>query len=282
MKDSVIEFETLDEEFVDQCNELINGDFFKHYFLLGAINQVLHGSTQYFDAYVISNSSKKSWIIGFWIDGNYFIYGKDWINSQVEFVADRLKDFDFQKGFHFSGTNQLVETVFNIYKKRHELFKERIFYEIDYVPEVLPSAKIEVRRAMNDESSELTRMVCDYFLDEYKGKNNKIFEEMLPHVEEQLAHGLIWVLANESKLKCFCSIIRTQTGIPIIGSFYTYQNERGKGYGTQLLSFVSRELVNQFGRVWLVSDKHSPESNKVFRKVGYQPIYESRDIVLSE
>jgi predicted GNAT family N-acyltransferase len=275
------EYNTLDEDFTGQIKSLIKDEYFKHFYLINSVGQALSGQIQFFDAYTLVDSENESWIIGFWTNGNYSIYGKNWTKKQVKLVIERINDSDFQKGFHFAGTNELISTIFENYKKDTELFKERIFYKIENKSSVNIDNKVKVELAIEDDLLELTKMVCEYFEDEYKGKNNKIFGEMLPSVQSQIMNDKIWVLKEDSELKCFCSLIDTEVGIPIVGSFFTYRNERGKGYGTNLLSKVSNEIVEELGEVWLMSDKHSPESNAVFIKIGYESIYETKDIIIN-
>ena len=176
----------------------------------------------------------------------------------------------------------LGQYLFENHKKETELFKERIFYKIENKTSISINEIYIIELGNEEDLLELTKMVCEYFEDEYKGKNNKVFGEMLLSVQSQIRNDKIWVLKKDSKLKCFCSLIDTVVGIPIVGSFFTYRNERGNGYGTQLLSKVTNELVDEFGEVWLMSDKHSPESNAIFNKIGYKPIYETKNLIINE
>ncbi|AIY11984.1 hypothetical protein M667_01410 [Cellulophaga baltica NN016038] len=89
----------------------------------------------------------------------------------------------------------------------------------------------------------------------------------MPSVQSQIFNDKIWVLKKDSELKCFCSLIDTEVVIPIVGSFLTYRNERGNGYGTQLLSKVSNEIVKELGEVWLMSDKNSPDLTQFLLKL---------------
>src|SRR5690606_32155583 len=110
---------------------LIKDEYFKHFYLINTVSRAFSGQIQFFDAYILFDSKNESWIIGLWTNGNYCIYGENWTKKQLKLVKDRINNSDFQKGFHFAGTNELISTIFENYNKDTELFKERIFYKIE-------------------------------------------------------------------------------------------------------------------------------------------------------
>jgi len=52
------------------------------------------------------------------------------------------------------------------------------------------------------------------------------------------------------------------------------------GHGTALIRTVTNNLLKITNEVWLISDKESITSKKVFNNIGYKPIYETTDVLI--
>lgn len=273
------EFDEVNIEFVSKIKSLVGEEFFEHYYLINAINEVLEGNIISYEAYYVSNDNN-SWIIGIRIDGNYLIYGKNWDKNLIEQTISKINFPLFQPNYHFSGTNNLVTEILKSSNRKLEIFKDRIFYTCSKLDHLDEEENFEKVLCDIKDIEELAEMVCEYFEDEYKGINNKDFDAVLLQVESQIKKKTLWNLKHNGKIKSICSIIQTSNGNPIIGSFFTKRNERNLGYGTSLLRTVTNNLLKFNNEVWLISDKESVASNKVFHNIGYKPIYETTDILI--
>jgi predicted GNAT family acetyltransferase len=273
------EFTEVNIEFVSKIKSLVGEQFFEHYYLINAINEVLEGNIISYEAYYIFNDNN-SWIIGIRINGNYLIYGKNWDENLIEQTISKINFSIFQPNYHFSGTNSLVTEILKSSNRKLEIFKDRIFYSCSKLNSFDEQENFEKLLCDKNDIEELAEMVCEYFEDEYNGKNNKDFDAVLRQVEHQIENNTLWNLKHNGKIKSFCSIIQTSNGNPIIGSFFTKRNERNLGYGTALIRTVTNNLLKVTNEVWLISDKESIASNKVFNNIGYKPIYETTDVLI--
>lgn len=273
------EYQEATIEFIGEIKGLIGEQFFEHYYLINAINEILNKNSNSYEAYIIWNNSN-SWIIGLRVDGNYLIYGKNWNTNLIQQTISRI-DFDmYQPNYHFSGTNKLVTEILKSADRDLKVFKDRIFYACSKLNDSFENKKFENLICDKIDLEEIAQMLCDYFEEEYKGENNKEFSLMLRQVSKQIENKALWNLKFNGEIKSICSIIETSKGNPIIGSFFTKKDERSKGYGSSLVKFVTSFLLNNTDEVWLISDKSSIASNRVFKKIGYLPAYESIDVLI--
>jgi hypothetical protein len=233
-----------------------------------------------YDAFILKES--ESWIIGFWITGNYMLYGKKWKKSHIKSVVERINFKMFQSGFHFLGTRRLVEDIFALGDANFNVFKKRTYYICDKVSYFSLNPTYSISVAHEIDTDEISQMVCEFFEDEYNGQNNKDINYVKLSVNRDIIQGDIWVLKSNHALKSICTIIHTPLNIPLIGTYFTKRESRNMGYGKQLLYFVTDSLLKKYTEVWLIADEDNPVSNAIFSDVGYKQIYHTLDIVVSE
>lgn len=267
------EFENTND-FILKVDEIINGKYFENYILIDAISRVSYYGEEYFESYIIGDIG--NYIIGFCFNGNYMFYGENWSNDQIVEAQKKVKLINYQKGFHISGNNELVKKLTS--DLNVEIFKDRIYYRKKNKVELKSNFVFELANIEDLET--LSIMMCEYFEDEYNGKNNKEIEQMRNEVKKSIEKETIWILKSENEIISMCSTIFTQFNITIIGSFFTKRNYRNKNYGTHLLNYVSNAMIDKFGEVTLLGDKNHPESIKVFEKLEYQNVYENLDVII--
>ena len=260
-------------DFILEVDKIIVNNYFEHYFLINSVSMVGHYQLEYFDSYLIGDS--KNWIVGFWLSGNYFIYGKDWTESQINELKKRIDFSIYEKGFHFNGTEKLISQLTE--NVNHSIFKERLYYsnvELTKISDINNIAELGILENLD----EITQMTCDYFEEEYKGLNNKEFDAMKIETDSSLKNNSIWILRDNNEIVSMCSIINTTYNFPIIGSLFTKKKYRNKGFGTKLLQDVTIFLKDKFDVVNLLAEKNNIESNIVFQKLNYKIVYETKDI----
>ncbi|AIY11983.1 hypothetical protein M667_01405 [Cellulophaga baltica NN016038] len=76
------EYNTLNEDFIGEIKSLIKDKYFKHFYLINSVGQALSARIQFFKAYTLVDPANESWIIGFWTNGNYSVYGKNWTKNK--------------------------------------------------------------------------------------------------------------------------------------------------------------------------------------------------------
>lgn len=274
------EFEILDQEFVAKVQNLVWDNYFPYFNLVTAIDSVLNGNLNLYDAYILTEN--ESWVIGLRVDGHYMIYSKNFTAKQFQLILHRNDFSIFQNGYRFVGTKQLIEKLHSTLDINFYIFKDRLFYVCDKINHYNKNPLLVVSEASISDIDELSKMICDYFEDEYKGTNNKDFEFVKDDVSRQISTGKkLWALKSDEKLKSICSIIPTHVNIPIIGSFFTKREARNLGFGKNLLFEITGKLLNEYRECWLTADANNIESIAVFEKVGYKSIYKTLEIVVN-
>lgn len=274
------DFEIIDQDFIQTIQKLIGDNFFGHYYLVNAIDRVLNGVSTNYEAYVLTEDPY--WMIGFMIDGNYYMYHNGFTENQVNVFLAKNDLTIFQKGFHFAGTKTLIKELMHRTDLKLEIFKDRKYYKCDHVVSFDPNPLHTITQPAEHEIPEVCTMLVDYFEDEYHGKNNKKFDEMLPDVETQVKLGRLRILKVDGKIKSVCSLVEMPTNTILIGSFFTKRDSRNLGYGLSLLKNVTSKLLESKPEVWLIADATNESSLVVFEKAGYRSIYETIDCVVIE
>lgn len=274
------EFEILDQDFIAKVQKLVWDEYFSYFNLISAIDAVLNGNVNLYDAYILTENN--SWVIGLRIDGHYMIYSKDFTSNQFQAILDRNNFNLFQNGYRFVGTKNIIEKIQSSTSLTYTIFKDRIFYSCDKVNSFNKNPLLSVEEAKTPDLDELSKMVCNYFEDEYHGKNNKDLEVIKEDVSRQISLGnKLWTLKSEGNLKSMCSIIPTHVNVPIIGSFFTKRESRNLGFGKNLLFEITKRFLKQHNQCWLIADSDNAESIAVFEKVGYKPVYKTLEIIVN-
>lgn len=262
-------------DFIIEVDKIIAGKYFEHYFLIDAVSMIGQYQQEYYDSFIIGDT--KNWILGFWLNGNYLVYGNDWTENQLNELKNRINFGIYQKGFHFNGTAELIAKLMeNI---NYSIFKERLYYSNSEVVKISKQKNI-AELASLENLDEIAQMTCEYFQEEYHGKNNKDFNKMRKEMESSIIGNSIWILKNEDVIVSMCSIISTPFNFPIIGSFFTKREYRNKGFGTKLLQDVTEFLKNKFDKVNLLAEKNNIESNIIFEKLNYKIVYKTNDFII--
>lgn len=274
------EFEILDQDFIRRVQELIGDDFIQYYNLIDAVNNVMNGYIEFYDAFIIAESND-SWIIGLWVSGNYLIYSKNYNKAQLKILIERIDLTAYHNGFHFLGTREIIESIVSSTEIKFTIFKKRLLYVCKKVNQYNENPLQIIGFPESKDAEELTKMTCDYFEDEYKGKNNKDYDKVLPNVRNQILQQTLWNLKVDKQIKSMCSIINTAANVPIVGSFFTKRESRNLGYGQSLLFKVTDELLKKYVECWLIADEENLESIKVFEKIGYRNVYKTLDVIIN-
>lgn len=274
------EFEILDQDFIQRAQQLIGDDFIQHYNLVDAVNNTMNGFIEFYDAFIIAEDND-SWIIGLWVDGNYLLYGKNFTENQLKVLLKRIDLTTYQNGFHFLGTKELIERIVSSTEIKFSTFKKRLLYVCEKVNYYNQNPLQTIGYSEIKDAEELSQMTCDFFEDEYKGKNNKDYDKILPEVNYQIEQKALWNLKVENELKSMCSVIKTGANVPIIGSFFTKRQARNLGFGQSLLFKVTDELLKSNNQCWLLADEENLESIKIFEKIGYKNVYKTLDVIIN-
>jgi GNAT superfamily N-acetyltransferase len=101
-------------------------------------------------------------------------------------------------------------------------------------------------------------------------------------IATRIVEGRIWLW--EDGLGRPVSLVGYQApsfGVARLGPVYTPGADRGRGYASVLTAHVSRLLRDTGARVCLFTDQANPTSNKIYAAIGYEPVVDMANLVIS-
>ena len=112
------------------------------------------------------------------------------------------------------------------------------------------------------------------------GIDGEQFEEK--EIAQRIDEGRIWLwedgLATPVSLVGFNA---PSFGVARVGPVYTPGAHRGHGYASVLTAHVSRLLRDSGTRVCLFTDQANPTSNKIYAAIGYEPVVDMANLVIT-
>jgi GNAT superfamily N-acetyltransferase len=108
----------------------------------------------------------------------------------------------------------------------------------------------------------------------------ELFEDA--EIEGRIAEGRIWLW--EDMLGTPVSLVgfnAPSLGVARVGPVYTPGAHRGHGYASVLTAHVSRLLRDAGARVCLFTDQANPTSNKIYAAIGYRPVVDMANLVIT-
>ena len=101
-------------------------------------------------------------------------------------------------------------------------------------------------------------------------------------IETRIAERRIWVWEDESGEVVHLTAFNAPSfGVARIGPVFTPAEHRRRGLAGAAVARVSRMLLDQGARVCLFTDQANPTSNKVYARVGFEPVVEMANLVIS-
>ena len=101
-------------------------------------------------------------------------------------------------------------------------------------------------------------------------------------IAERIDEGRIWLW--EDGLGTPVSLVGFNApsfGVARVGPVYTPGAHRGHGYASVLTAHVSRLLRDSGTRVCLFTDQANPTSNKIYAAIGYEPVVDMANLVIT-
>jgi GNAT superfamily N-acetyltransferase len=101
-------------------------------------------------------------------------------------------------------------------------------------------------------------------------------------MDTRIAEGRIWLW--EDGLGTPVSLVGFNApsfGVARVGPVYTPGAHRGHGYASMLTAHVSRVLRDAGARVCLFTDQANPTSNKIYAAIGYEPVIDMANLVIT-
>jgi predicted GNAT family acetyltransferase len=103
-------------------------------------------------------------------------------------------------------------------------------------------------------------------------------ETMLPRIEQ----GRVWLWEDEHGEPVHLTACNPPAfGVARVGPVYTPGEQRGRGYAKAAVADLTQTLMDEGLRVCLFTDQANPVSNRVYEAVGYRPVVDMANFVVT-
>jgi RimJ/RimL family protein N-acetyltransferase len=127
------------------------------------------------------------------------------------------------------------------------------------------------------------RGVAIAWYEAFSAEIHEVVRDIDAAVDDRLGHGGIhlWVLDDDRPV-ALAAVTRTIAGTARVAPVYTPPEERGRGYGAGATFAVTRAAIDAGAReVVLYTDLDNPTSNRLYARLGFEPV-EDRDMIAFE
>ncbi|WP_372736320.1 GNAT family N-acetyltransferase [Nocardioides sp.] len=101
-------------------------------------------------------------------------------------------------------------------------------------------------------------------------------------VRQRIDAGSVWLWEDEhGEVVHLTAFSGPAFGVARIGPVYTPEDNRGRGYASATVAALSRWLRERGSRVCLFTDQANPTSNKIYAALGYRPVTEMANLVIT-
>lgn len=99
-------------------------------------------------------------------------------------------------------------------------------------------------------------------------------------VAAKVRGGLVWLWVDDDRPVCLVARSESTFGVTRIGPVYTPRAQRGHGFGSAATAAVSRRIRDAGDRVCLFTNQANPVSNRIYQRLGYQPVVDMANLVV--
>ena len=94
--------------------------------------------------------------------------------------------------------------------------------------------------------------------------------------------GSLWFWVNQAREPVHLSGVSLPAfGVARVGPVYTPPAQRGRGWASNAVAQISRRIQAQRTRVCLYTDQANPTSNKIYTALGYQPVADMANLIIT-
>ena len=254
---------------------LIRNHRFEHFYLFNNVMMVYNNGIEVNAKWKLGDN--ESWLLGFCANNNYSIYGVDYSQQLLDDMVEQFDFSVFPNEQCFNGKKEIIDYLFNKNKNvKYNVIKDRIFYEVkkEDIVDIAFSNEIEICKANVDDLERLVELTCLFFVEEYKGENNKDPNEVRENIRPQIGSGKYLVAFKDGKIIGYITRMATRFDNDMIGTVYVDEENRGSKVGMQLVKRMTKEVLKDFDKCWLMTDMENIPSNKIMIKLGYTNIFE--------
>jgi hypothetical protein len=121
--------------------------------------------------------------------------------------------------------------------------------------------------------------------DEHAGRPRGASAHEVPDRAELLGRlraGGLWFWVNQAGQRVHLTGVSPPSfGVARVGPVYTPPAQRGRGWASNAVAGISRRIQAEGARVCLFTDQANPTSNKIYAALGYQPIADMANLVIT-
>lgn len=268
----ITNYTDLNNNFIKELEDFTENEMFKLYYLYVEINRVNSGNSTLLKAFTINDNLCK--VIGVVTNNAYYLYAQNWDNKQLEQVSKISNLKNCPEGFEFFGTEKFINKLFEFDGFKLTVIKNRSLYKIDKTNYTEFQNNTTIEKPLIDNTIEITHLYQEYYMEEYSGKVIKEFNDTQEKVIDLIKGDCILVSKVDGLITGFCTTMFKGTDLPMIGTIFIDFEQRNKGIGKSLASFVTKDLLTFSYSVFLMTTKENIPSNKMFESLGYNKIYE--------
>jgi predicted GNAT family acetyltransferase len=98
----------------------------------------------------------------------------------------------------------------------------------------------------------------------------------------RLRTGRLWFWVNQAGEPVHLTGVSPPSfGVARVGPVYTPPAQRGRGWASNAVAEISRQIQAEGARVCLFTDQANPTSNKIYAALGYQPVTDMANLVIT-
>jgi len=97
----------------------------------------------------------------------------------------------------------------------------------------------------------------------------------------RLRAGRLWFWVSQTGERVHLTGVNPPSfGVARVGPVYTPPGQRGRGWASNAVAEVSRQVQAEGARVCLFTDQANPVSNKIYADLGYRPVVDMANLVI--
>ena len=116
------------------------------------------------------------------------------------------------------------------------------------------------------------------FVAELDGLEREEAEEVMRGSRAMPAGHVVWLVDGEPV--SWAASTEPVAGVSRVGPVYTPPAQRGRGWASNAVAQVSRQIRAGGARVCLYTDQANPTSNKIYAALGYRPVADMANLVI--
>ncbi|OOQ58306.1 GNAT family N-acetyltransferase [Mucilaginibacter pedocola] len=259
-------FFTGNRDFIDQY-------YFEHFHLRKTYESLLQQKFRGIDAFTVTDDELRVLFLA--TETGIQLYGNGFNDEIIEMLYQRATQHIHYSNIRLSGRKDLVSRIMEKYQIAFQPEKDRIIYEIT---SVLPLKKKHLGKAVKsgtDDYEQLVNYSHAYSLEEWGEREGRGMDYVRNMVMQLIHEGNLIQYDTSHGIGCIAQVFNLEDDMPIIGSLYTPPDRRNKGYATMLVHALAKKLLESgFEKVGILSDASNPVTNRLFKQIGFRPIYE--------